>query len=107
MVIPDGQASATVTVTPVDDSDSEGDETVELTLASGTGYTIGSPGSDTVTIADNDTGGGLIVAEYAFTADATDSVSALISTPTILCIIYVMKSPPMVPVSICAPLGHC
>ncbi|HKE42925.1 MAG TPA: Calx-beta domain-containing protein [Steroidobacteraceae bacterium] len=49
-----GQASATVTVTPIDDTLSEGDETVVLTLASNANYSVGTPGSATVTIADND-----------------------------------------------------
>ncbi|MBN9119885.1 MAG: hypothetical protein J0I06_12115, partial [Planctomycetes bacterium] len=46
VTIPVGQSSATFTVTPVDDADVEGNETVVVTLASG--------GSATVTIADND-----------------------------------------------------
>jgi hypothetical protein len=48
------QTTATVTVTPIDDSEVEGDETVILTVIAGTGYAIGSPSSATVTIADND-----------------------------------------------------
>jgi hypothetical protein len=54
VTIPAGQASATVTVTPVDDTTVEGSETVVLTLASNAAYTVGSPSSATVTIADND-----------------------------------------------------
>jgi uncharacterized membrane protein len=54
VVISAGVASATVVVTPVDDSADEANETVILTLAAGAGYTIGSSNSDTVTIADND-----------------------------------------------------
>ncbi|RPI61687.1 MAG: hypothetical protein EHM48_05235, partial [Planctomycetaceae bacterium] len=54
VVIPDGQASATITVTPTDDSADEASETVIVTLASGSGYAIGSPSSDTVNIADDD-----------------------------------------------------
>src|SRR5213079_1666649 len=49
-----GASSATVTVTPIDDSQVEGDETVVLTLASDAAYNIGSPASATITIADND-----------------------------------------------------
>ena len=49
-----GQSSVTVTVVPIDDSASEGNETVLMTLASGS-YTIGTPNNATVTIADNDT----------------------------------------------------
>lgn len=49
-----GQASGTLTVTPVDDSEEEGSETVIVTLLAGTGYSLGSPYSTTVTISDDD-----------------------------------------------------
>lgn len=55
VVIPAGQTSATVAVTPIDDVFVEGNETVILTLATGTGYTVGAARTATVTIADNDT----------------------------------------------------
>ena len=48
------QASATVTVTPIDDSATESTETVVLSLAGGSDYLIGGASSATVTIADND-----------------------------------------------------
>lgn len=51
--------SANIAVNVLDDTAVESSETVILTLASGSGYTIGSPNSATVTITDNDTGGGL------------------------------------------------
>ncbi|MHC4716283.1 MAG: Calx-beta domain-containing protein, partial [Planctomycetota bacterium] len=62
VTIPDGQSSAVITVTPVDDADVEGPETLTLTLAADAAYTIGAPSSDTVNIADNDlpTGGELV-----------------------------------------------
>jgi hypothetical protein len=41
-------------VTPVNDGNDEADETVVLTLAGGTGYSVGSPATATVTISDND-----------------------------------------------------
>ena len=47
-----GEASATVTVTPVRDGPVEGDETVVLTVTGGS-YTVGTPASATVTIVDN------------------------------------------------------
>lgn len=50
-----GSASATITVTPIDDSTFEGAETVVATVAAGTGYVPGNVSSATVTIADNDT----------------------------------------------------
>ncbi|MDW8244811.1 MAG: DUF4832 domain-containing protein, partial [Thermogemmata sp.] len=49
VIIPAGQASVTLTVTPLDDALVEGPETVVVTLAAGSGYTIGSPSSATVT----------------------------------------------------------
>ena len=52
VTIPTGQASATVTITPVLDGLLEGNETVTLTLAPG-GYTVGSPAAATVTIVDH------------------------------------------------------
>src|SRR5262249_39362166 len=52
---PANAPSATVTVTPVDDTAIEAAETVILTVAAGTGYTPVAPTSATGTIADNDT----------------------------------------------------
>jgi K319L-like, PKD domain/PKD domain/Calx-beta domain len=48
------QASATVTITPVDDALVEGIETVELTIVASGNVVAGVPSSATVTIADND-----------------------------------------------------
>ena len=56
VTIPAGAASATITLTPKDDATVEGSETVIVTVSSSTAYTTGSPGSATVTIADNDSG---------------------------------------------------
>ncbi|HEU0011501.1 MAG TPA: Calx-beta domain-containing protein, partial [Verrucomicrobiae bacterium] len=54
VTIPSGSSSAIVTVSPIDDSTVEGNETVVLTLATDTAYLVGSPNSATVTIADDD-----------------------------------------------------
>jgi hypothetical protein len=54
LTIPAGQASATITVAPIDDNVAEGPETVVLTLSTNAFYTVGSPSTATVTIADND-----------------------------------------------------
>jgi V8-like Glu-specific endopeptidase len=54
VTIPAGSASNTITVTPIDDTSVEGDETVVVTLSANAAYTVGSPGSATVTITDND-----------------------------------------------------
>ncbi|MCG3182717.1 MAG: hypothetical protein ICCCNLDF_00781 [Planctomycetes bacterium] len=57
--------SVTVTITPIDDTATEGLESVILTITTGTGYTVGTQSAATLTIADNDgtppppiTGGG-------------------------------------------------
>jgi uncharacterized protein YjdB len=46
--------SATITINPVDDTAFEGSESLTLTIQSGTGYTVGSNSSATISIADND-----------------------------------------------------
>jgi hypothetical protein len=51
-----GSAAVIVPVTVIDDLVTEGAETVIISLASGTGYTLGTSSSATVTIADNDGG---------------------------------------------------
>ena len=50
-----GSATATVIVNPTADSSVEADETVALTLAPGSGYTIGTPSAATGTISNDDT----------------------------------------------------
>ena len=53
LVLNVGESSRTVTITPVPDNVVEGDETVELSIASSGNYDITAPGSATVTIADD------------------------------------------------------
>ena len=57
LTIAAGASTANIPVAINDDSATEGDETVILTLASGTGYSPGSPGVHTLTITDNDATG--------------------------------------------------
>ncbi|MDB9412535.1 DUF4347 domain-containing protein, partial [Microcystis aeruginosa] len=47
-------ATATVTIDPTADTTVESDETVSLTLTSGTGYTVGTPNAATGTIENDD-----------------------------------------------------
>ena len=54
VTIPVGSAAVSVTVTPIDNAIVENDPTVVATIAAGTGYTVGSSNSATVTILDND-----------------------------------------------------
>jgi hypothetical protein len=52
--IPVGQTVTRVTVHPKDDPTPEPTETVDFTLLPGTDYTVGTPGSATVNILDDD-----------------------------------------------------
>ncbi|WP_420439661.1 Calx-beta domain-containing protein [Candidatus Poriferisodalis sp.] len=52
---PAAMTSHTFSVNITDDNTVEGDETFTMTLASGTGYTVGTPATTTVTITDDDT----------------------------------------------------
>jgi hypothetical protein len=54
VTIPAGQPKVTLTVTPIDDASEEGSEAVVLTLVPNAAYTVGTPRTATVTIADND-----------------------------------------------------
>src|SRR5262249_5421273 len=54
VTILNGQSSATVTITPVNDSLVEPDETVQLTVTAGTGYGVGAPSPATGTINDDE-----------------------------------------------------
>ncbi|MDB9535626.1 choice-of-anchor L domain-containing protein [Dolichospermum planctonicum CS-1226] len=50
-----GETTKTLTIDPTGDTTVEPDETVIFTLANGTGYTVGTPGSATGTIVNDDT----------------------------------------------------
>jgi hypothetical protein len=67
IVIPDGQASVSFPVQTLDDKRIQGPATLQLRLLAGTNYTVGTPGSAGVAVADNDTG---------------DEVSITATTPT-------------------------
>ncbi|MEM1292317.1 MAG: DUF4347 domain-containing protein [Cyanobacteria bacterium P01_H01_bin.162] len=55
--IPAGQTGVDVVVLPVQNSVAEGPEQLEITLAEGSGYTLGSQVTDTLTIYDDDVAG--------------------------------------------------
>ncbi len=67
-----GQASVAITVTPIDDALVEGTETVIATLSANAAYTLGSPSSATVNIADDDTSGTLPI----ITVTSTDAIAS-------------------------------
>jgi alpha-tubulin suppressor-like RCC1 family protein len=68
-----GQYWAVVYVVVYDDNIAESSETVNLTISSNAAYTIGSPSSATVTIADDDTGA---PQEAVVSISATDASAA-------------------------------
>ena len=53
-----GATSVNIPVAITDDASDESDETVILTLTTGSGYSVGSTSEHTLTITDNDSGGG-------------------------------------------------
>ncbi len=55
VTIPAGASAASVVITPIDDSIAESTETAIVSLASGSGYTVGLQNAATINIADNDT----------------------------------------------------
>ncbi len=78
VTLPAGASTTTQTLTPLDDALPESDETVILTLASGTGYTLGSPASATVTILSDD----LATPTVSVAATDTSATEAGLTTGT-------------------------
>ena len=64
-----GSSTATVTVDPTADGAAEGDETVILTLAAGTGYNVAAPSAATGTIVNDDTEVSVAVSPASVTED--------------------------------------
>jgi uncharacterized delta-60 repeat protein len=64
--IPANQTVASVTITPINDTLVEGDETIVMSIASDDSYDIGTPPSTTLAIRDNDVVGGPVVASSQF-----------------------------------------
>lgn len=73
VTFPIGSTSQTVTVTPTVDTTLEADETVVLTLQSGSGYALGANTSATGTIANDDSTLANIVASTSSTAENSGS----------------------------------
>jgi subtilase family serine protease len=77
LTIAEGAASATVTVTPIDDAIVESNETVSLSLMDGPGYQVGLPGGATVTLTSEDVAADLTVP--ALTGPATAGAGAAVA----------------------------
>ena len=82
LVIPAGAASATVTVTPIQDTLLEGPETVIETINTDPTYTVGSPATATVTIADDDRSTVSIVANDAIATETAGNTGQFTVTRT-------------------------
>ena len=63
--IPAGAASVVVPIVPIDDPDVESNETIIVSLRSGSGYAIGTPSFATINIISNDVAPDLIVSSLA------------------------------------------
>jgi large repetitive protein len=79
--IPGGATTATITINPSVDGTVEADETVILTVASGTGYTVGAPSSATGTILNDDVPSATLTVSPA--AVAEDGAPNLVYTVTL------------------------
>ena len=73
-----GASTAVVTVTPTDDTVAESSETAILTLATGTGYSLGTTTSATVNIADNETP---VITVAATDASAAETATGVTPNP--------------------------
>jgi glucose/arabinose dehydrogenase len=96
VTIPSGSASAVMTVTPVDDTVVERDETVTVTLSGGPGYSVGPSSTATVTMVSNDVPTLTIVATDATATEAgrtaaTFTVRRTGTTTAALPVFYVVR----------------
>ncbi len=69
-----GSNTAAITLTPTDDTTVENDETAILSLTSGTGYNVASPGAATGTILNDDTDVTVAVAPATVTEDGASDL---------------------------------
>jgi hypothetical protein len=74
VVIPGGSATAAVTINPSADTTVEPDETVDLTVTSGTGYTVGSPSAASGTITNDDADVSVAVAPASVAEDGAPNL---------------------------------
>ena len=81
VVIPAGATTATITINPSVDGTVEANETVILTVAAGTGYTVGAPASATGTILNDDVPSATIAVAPASVSE--DGAANLVYTVTL------------------------
>lgn len=95
LTLHDGEGSATLTLTPIDDTSAEGAEGAVLTILAMPSYQVGASGAATVTIADNDSAGrpALSVADVSVTEGRTGRTTKATVTIT-------LSGPSTVPVTV-------
>ncbi len=81
VVIPANASTATITLDPSVDSIVESNETVILTIAAGSGYTVGAPASATGTIL-NDDSAALTIANVSLSESGTFTFSVALNAST-------------------------
>ena len=96
VTIPSGATSATVTINPTADATVEANETVILTVAAGSGYTVGAPASATGTILNDDV-------PTASIAVSPSSVNEDSGTPLVYTV--TLDQPSLAPLSIAFTVG--
>lgn len=74
VVIPSGSSTATVTIDPSADLAVEPDETVDLTVTSGIGYSVGSPSLASGTITNDDTSVSVAVSPSSVAEDGATNL---------------------------------
>ncbi|MEP2238313.1 MAG: Calx-beta domain-containing protein [Maribacter sp.] len=75
VTIEEGESTGTITLTPINDTDIETNETVILTLVDGPDYTVGGPDSATVVIVSDDTNVAQITASDGTAAESSGANS--------------------------------
>lgn len=76
LTILENESTGTITLTPINDTDIESNETVVLTLENGPGYTVGGPNSATVIIVSDDNYVAQISASDGTAAESNGAVSS-------------------------------
>lgn len=82
VLIPAGQATAAITVTPLNDSVVEGSETVLATLLSSPAYNIGNPGEALLTLSDDEWPGVTLSASDATASEPGSDTGSFTFTRT-------------------------
>ena len=76
VLIEEGESTGVITLTPINDTDIESNETVVLTLVNGPDYTVGGPDSATVIIVSDDSNVAQITASDGTAAESNGAVSS-------------------------------